>query len=103
NVSEPPQREERRGEVEEKFGQIPAMAIGYGALQPQDHDWSAFVILDNILHGGRAGRIYHSLVLEKQIALDAGGGESIGAITYNGPTLLTTTIKNIVKNDEGRP
>lgn len=92
DVSEPPQREERRGEVEEKFGQIPAMAIGYGAPQPHDHDWPAFVILDNILHGGRAGRVYHSLVLEKQIALDAGGGESIGAITYNGPTLLTTTI-----------
>jgi zinc protease len=29
DVSEPPQTEERRGEVEEKFGPLPAIAIGY--------------------------------------------------------------------------
>ena len=31
DVSEPPQTEERRGEVEEKFGPLPAIAIGYTA------------------------------------------------------------------------
>ncbi len=92
DVSETPQREERRGEVEEKFAQIPALAIAYHAPRRDQRDWYAFVILDSILHGGRAGRVYHTLVLEKQIALDAGGGESIGAAEYSGPTLLTTTI-----------
>lgn len=95
DVTEIPQREERRGEVEETFAQIPALAIGYHAPERRDPDWCALVILDRILHGGRAARIYHSLVLEKQIALDTGGGindSSGGAIDYNGPTLLTTTI-----------
>jgi zinc protease len=95
DVSEPPQREEHRGEVEEKFGQIPAMAIGYGAPQRHDPDWSAMAILDLILHGGRAGRIYRNLVLEKQIALETGGGindSSGGGIEYNGPVLFVTTI-----------
>lgn len=95
DITEVPQREERRGEVDEKFAQIPAVAIGYHAPERRDPEWCAFVILDRILHGGRAARIYRSLVLEKQIALDTGGGindSSGGAIDYNGPTLLTTTI-----------
>jgi zinc protease len=92
DVTEAPQREERRGEVEEKFAQIPALAIAYHAPPRDQNDWYAFVILDSVLHGGRAGRVYHSLVLEKQIALDAGGGESIGAAEYSGPTLLTSAI-----------
>ena len=95
DVSEEPQREERRGEVEEKFGQIPAMAIGYGAPPRHAHDWYAAVILDRVLHGGRAGRIYRSLVLEKQIALETSGGinEAAGsALDYNGPALQVTTI-----------
>jgi zinc protease len=95
DVTEPPQREERRGEVEEQFGQIPALAIGYHAPERRSPDWYATVILDAVLHGGRAGRIYRGLVLEKQMAIDTGGGvndSSGGGIDYNGPTLLTTTI-----------
>ena len=95
DIAEAPQREERRGEVEEKFAQIPALAIGYHAPQRHDPDLYAVAVLDRILHGGRAGRVYRNLVLEKQIALDTGGGindSSGGGMDYNGPTLLTTTI-----------
>ena len=95
DTTELPQREERRGEVDEKFAQIPALAIGYHAPSRHNADWYAMAILDSVLHGGRAGRIYRTLVLEKQIALDTGGGindDSGGGIDYNGPTLLTTTM-----------
>ena len=95
DTTELPQREERRGEVEEKFAQIPALAIGYHAPSRRNSDWYAMAILDSVLHGGRAGRIHRTLVLEKQIALDTGGGingDSGGGIDFNGPTLLTTTM-----------
>ena len=36
DVTEPPQTEERRGEVEEKFGPLPAMAIGYTLAAARD-------------------------------------------------------------------
>ena len=36
DVTEPPQTEERRGEVEEKFGPLPAIAIGY-TLPPREN------------------------------------------------------------------
>ena len=73
--AEPPQTEERRGHVEEKFGTLPAMAIGYVLPQRRTPDWHAMVLLDQALHGGRAGRIHRELVLEKQIAVEADGGD----------------------------
>jgi zinc protease len=90
DVSEPPQTEERRGEVPEKFGPLPAMAIGYTVPQRGNPDWYAAAILDRALHGGRVGRIYRRLVLEKQIAVETDGGADI--IETNGPTQMVTRI-----------
>jgi zinc protease len=89
--AEPPQKEERRGYVEEKFGTLPAMAIGYVVPQRLTKEWHAMGLLDQALHGGRAGRIYRELVLEKQIAVEADGGID-DLFGYNGPTQMTTRI-----------
>jgi len=89
--SEPAQTEERRGHVEEKFGTLPAMAIGYVMPPRRTKDWYAMALLDQALHGGRAGRMYRDLVLEKQIAVEADGGID-DLFGYNGPTQLTTRI-----------
>src|SRR5271155_5042441 len=89
--TEPPQKEERRGHVEEKFGTLPAMAIGYVLPARRTPDWHAMVLLDQALHGGRAGRIYRDLVLEKQVAVEADGGID-DLFGYNGPTQLTTRV-----------
>jgi len=48
-------------------------------------------LLDQALHGGRAGRIHRSLVLEKQIAVEADGGVD-DIFGYNGPAQMTTRI-----------
>jgi zinc protease len=95
DATEPPQTEERRGEVLEKFGPLPAMAIGYRAPARGTPDWYAAGILDRALHGGRAGRVYRHLVLERQIALEVSGGINYSSgdlFDYNGPTLMITTI-----------
>jgi zinc protease len=88
---EPEQKEERRGQVEEKFGTLPAVAIGYTAPERRTTDWCAFALLDQALHGGRAGRTYRDLVLEKQIAVEADGGID-DIFGYNGPTQMVTRI-----------
>jgi predicted Zn-dependent peptidase len=90
DVSEPPQTEERRGEVPENFGPLPALAIGYTMPPRETNEWFAAAILDRVLHGGRAGRIYRELVLEKQIAVDADGGAEL--LDTNGPTQMVTRI-----------
>ncbi len=89
--AEPPQTEERRGHVQEKFGTLPAMAIGYVLPPRRTPDWYAMILLDQALHGGRAGRTYRELVLEKQIAVEAEGGVD-DVFGYNGPSQMTTRI-----------
>jgi predicted Zn-dependent peptidase len=89
--TEPPQTEERRGRVEEKFGTLPAMAIAYVMPARRKPDWYAMALLDQALHGGRAGRVYRELVLEKQIAVEAEGGID-DIFGYNGPAQMTTRI-----------
>jgi zinc protease len=89
--TEPPQTEERRGYVEERFGTLPGMAIAYVLPQRRTPEWYAMALLDQALHGGRAGRIYREMVLEKQIAVEADGGVE-DPFGYNGPTQMTTRI-----------
>jgi zinc protease len=88
---EPEQKEERRGHMEEKFGTLPAMAIGYTVPERRTTDWCAMALLDQALHGGRAGRMYRELVLEKQIAVEADGGID-DIFGYNGPTQMVTRL-----------
>jgi zinc protease len=90
DVSEPPQTEERRGEVPEKFGPLPAIAIGYTLPPRGTEDWYAAAIVDRVLHGGRAGRVYRRLVLERQIAVEVDGSADI--FDANGPTQMVTRI-----------
>jgi predicted Zn-dependent peptidase len=85
------QTEERRGSVVEKFGTLPAMAIGYVLPVRRSNDWHAMALLDQALHGGRAGRIYRDLVIEKQIAVEADGGID-DLFGYNGPTQMVTRV-----------
>ncbi len=89
--AEPEQTEERRGTVEEKFGPLPAMAIGYTVPARRTKDWCAMALLDQALHGGRAGRVHRRLVLEKQVAVEADGGIE-DLFGYNGPTQMVTRI-----------
>jgi zinc protease len=100
DVTEQPQSDERRGEVVEKFGPLPAMAIGYTLPTRETPDWFAATLLDGVLHGGRAGRVHRELVVEKQIAVEASGGAD--PIDTNGPTQMVTRIfhRPDVKSDD---
>jgi zinc protease len=95
DTAEAPQQEERRGAVEEKFGTLPAIAIGYHAPARGTSDWYTAGLLDRALHDGRAGRVVRSLVMEKQIAVEVSGGIHfpVGDLfDYEGPTQMVTQI-----------
>jgi zinc protease len=91
DTTEPLQTEERRGTVEEKFGTLPAVAIGYRAPARLTPEWFAFTLLDQAVHGGRAGHFYRRLVLEQQLAVDV-GGDTGDVIDFKGPFQLVTRI-----------
>ena len=93
DTSEPEQTEERRGRVEEKFGALPAIAIGYSMPKRRTTLWYAIALLDEALHGGKASRINRELVLEKQIAVDALGGID-DLFGCDGPGQMTTQFRH---------
>jgi predicted Zn-dependent peptidase len=66
------------------------MAIGYTLPARESEDWYAVAMVERVLHGGRAGRIYRKLVLEEQIAVDVDGSAEI--FDTNGPTQMVTRI-----------
>jgi zinc protease len=90
DVSEPPQDSERRGEVPEKLGPLPAIAIGYTMPRRESPDWYAAGVVERVMHGGRAGRVFRKLVLEEQIAVDVGGDADL--LDTNGPTQMVSRI-----------
>jgi zinc protease len=90
DVTEPPQESERHGEVAETLGPLPAIAIGYTMPRRESPDWFAAGIVERVMHGGRAGRVFRKLVLEEQIAVDADG--SVDLLETNGPTQMVSRI-----------
>ncbi len=95
DVNEPPQLEERRGVVDEKLGALPALAVAYHLPPRRTPEWYALALADLALHGGRAGRLYRRLVLEKQVALECDGGVHYpmgDVFDYDGPMLMVTRI-----------
>lgn len=101
DISEPEQAEERCGCISEQFGDLLAIAIGYGLPRRCAEAWYAMALLDQVLHHGKAGRINRELVLERQMAVDASGGID-DLFGYNGPTLMMTQfrLKPEYKKDE---
>ena len=93
DTAEPEQTEERCGCVEEKFAEVPALAIGYLMPKRRTTDWCAMALLDHLLHGGKAARVNRNLVEEMQIALDAQGGID-DLFGYDRPSQMTTQIRH---------
>jgi len=64
--------------------------VGYTLPERGNHDREVAAIVDRVLHGGRAGRVYRRMVLDKQIAVDVDGSADI--FETNGPTQMVTRI-----------
>ncbi len=71
-AKEPPQNGERRVLVK-KQAQLPIVYLAWHVPNQQSEDAPALEVLSTVLSGGRASRLYRSLVYERQLALEAGG------------------------------
>lgn len=69
---EPPQTEERRIEVAKPTA-THKVALGYHSPALGDFDHAPFVLLNEILFGGRSSRVHRALVQEQEIATEARG------------------------------
>jgi predicted Zn-dependent peptidase len=84
---EPPQRGERRVEVE--FDAEPTLAIGYHKPALGHADDYVFDVIDELLTEGVTSRLYKALVLQKKLAGSVGSDSNYPGV--RAPNLLTIT------------
>jgi len=74
---------------------VPALAVGYRMPARGSHDAIVGAVAGEMLHNGKASRLYQYLVKDKQVAISVDGGLNwpLGnPFEYNGPTLMTSFI-----------
>ena len=79
---EPPQNGERRVVVQ-KQAQLPVVYLAWHVPSQRSDDSAALEVLSTVLSGGRASRLYRSLVYERQLAFEAGGDYSYFSLDPN--------------------
>lgn len=95
DVSEPPQRGERRGMQPDKHAKLPAFAIGYRMPGRNSNDAAVAAVTGELLNNGEASLLYQQLVKRDRDAVSITGGVNwpLGnPFEFNGPTLMTTFI-----------
>jgi len=79
---EPPPNGERRVVVR-KQAELPIVYIAYHVPNHRSEDAAPLEVLSTVLSGGRASRLYRSLVYERRLALEAGGDYAYFSVDPN--------------------
>ena len=80
DMTEPPQTEEHRAALDDALARLPRLDMAYHVPPSSSPDYDALTVLTTVLSGGRSGRLYESVVRQKQLATSAfaGVGETRG-------------------------
>jgi zinc protease len=94
DVSEPPQKEEKRHTREDKLARTPALAVAWHLPPRLTKDFFALSVLDPLLVGDESARLHHKLVRDDRLAMSV-----IGAFNFlgnnwdvRGPMLFTMRV-----------
>jgi zinc protease len=88
DLSEPPQKGERRKTLEDAFARTPRIDIIFKIPAGNTPDWYALNVLGNILGSGQSSRLYQTLVRDKELATAA----NAGAREHRGPSLFGISV-----------
>ncbi|TVQ66873.1 MAG: insulinase family protein [Balneolaceae bacterium] len=97
-VVEPEQRGERRFDIVDQSQ--PILMIGYKGVAENHEDFQALSMLSNILFSGRTSRMYRSLVVEEQLALQLQGINGYPGSRFPGLFLILGVPNQGVDLDE---
>ncbi|MFQ5579100.1 MAG: M16 family metallopeptidase [Nitrospiria bacterium] len=86
---EPPQRGERRVEVEDEAN--PSVVIGYHKPNLHHPDDAVFDVIDSLLSMGRTSRLYKKLVKEEQIAVSVSSSAGTPGARYTSLFTISAT------------
>jgi predicted Zn-dependent peptidase len=94
DISEPPQKEEKRFTREDKLARTPALAIGWHLPQRMTKDFFALSVLDPLLVGDESARLHRKLVREDRLAMSVMGAFNLLGNNWDvkGPMLFTMRV-----------
>jgi len=97
-TQEPPQRGERRIEVQ--FDANPQLLVGYHVPNPQHPDGPALAVLSQVLTGGRSSRLFQRLVIRDRVATTIASFQFPGSLyprmfTFQGVPIAPHTTQEI--------
>ena len=99
DMTEPPQKEERRLTLEDGLARLARIDMAYKIPPGSSPDRDALSVLGTILSGGRSSRFYESIVRQKQLSNGVGAGTdgSIGPglFAVSGTVLPGKTLKEL--------
>jgi predicted Zn-dependent peptidase len=73
DMTEPPQKAERRAKLDDMLARAPRVDVVYKAAQGNTPDYYALLVLTGALQGGQSSRLYQTLVKEKELVTGVGG------------------------------
>src|SRR5262249_32631402 len=88
DMSEPPQKGERRKTLDDPLAQVARIDVAYKIPPGNTPDWYALYVLGEILSTGQSSRLYQSLVRDKQVAVQEGAG----TFERRGPSLFLVDV-----------
>ena len=87
DMTEPPQRAERRQSVDDMLARAPRVDLAYKAVPGNTADFYALQVLAAALQGGQSSRLYQTMVKEKEMVTNVGGfmdeKRGVGALYTN--------------------
>jgi zinc protease len=94
DVSEPPQRAERRAERSDPRAPRPAIAFGYHVPARNTPEWYAFALIDDLLLQGEDSRLWERLVKQRGYSDSIEGGVNLvgNLFDYEGPMLWSAYL-----------
>jgi predicted Zn-dependent peptidase len=103
DMTEPPQKAERRASVDDLLARAPRIDLAFKAVQGNTPDFYAMQVLAAVLQGGQSSRLYQRLVKEKEMVTGVGGfmdeKRGVGAFYTNAtlrPGSKTEDVESII-------
>jgi predicted Zn-dependent peptidase len=94
DISEPPQKEEKRFTREDKLARTPALAVGWHLPERMTRDFFALSVLDPLITGDDSARLYQKLVRQDRLAMQVIGAFNFLGSNWDvkGPMLYTVRV-----------
>jgi zinc protease len=94
DVSEPPQKEEKRFTREDKLARTPALAVGWHLPERMTKDFFALSVLDPLIVGDESARLHQRLVRQDRLAMSVMGAFNLLGNNWDvkGPMLFTLRV-----------